>query len=52
MPKYYSDNQIRRMRMVEHVARIQFREICTGFWHGNCNESDHLEDLRINGTVI
>jgi len=38
--------------MVGHVARIQLREIRTGFWYSNCNKSDHLEDLCTNGRMI
>jgi hypothetical protein len=27
-------------------------EVYTGFWWGNLRESDHLEDLGLNGRVI
>jgi hypothetical protein len=28
------------------------REMCTGFWWGNLMETDHLEDLGLDGKVI
>jgi len=27
-------------------------EVCKGFWWGNLEERDHLEDPDINGTII
>jgi hypothetical protein len=30
------------------MAHIGSRELHTGFWQGNLNESDHLDDLGID----
>jgi hypothetical protein len=42
----------RRIRWVEHVARMGKREVHAGFWWGDLREGDHLEDPGINGRVL
>jgi hypothetical protein len=42
----------RRMRWVEHVARMGGGEVYTGFMWGNLRERDHLEDLGVDGRII
>jgi hypothetical protein len=34
---------------MQHVSGTS--ELHTGFWWGNLNESDHLEDLRLDGIL-
>jgi hypothetical protein len=33
----------RRMRWAGYVARMGWREVCTGFWRRNLRERDHWE---------
>ena len=35
-----------------HVARVGAGEVHTGFRRGNLNETDHLEDLILDGRTI
>jgi hypothetical protein len=42
----------RRMRWVEHVARMRRGEACTWFWLGNRKEGDHLEDPSVDDRII
>jgi hypothetical protein len=42
----------RRMRQMEHPARMGDREVRTGFWRKNLMERDHLEDLGFNEMAI
>jgi hypothetical protein len=41
----------RRMRWARNEARIR-GEVCTGYWWGNLNEREHLEDPGIDGRII
>ena len=36
------------MSWTEHVARMERGDVQTGFWWGNLEERDHLEDLGID----
>ena len=54
---YYSPNIVRviksrRMRWVEHVARMGEERGCIGSWCGNRREGDHWGDLGIDGWII
>jgi len=56
---YSSPNTVRviksrSMRWVGHVARIGERreETYSGFWWGNLEERDHLEDPDVDGRII
>jgi len=40
------------MRWAGHVARMGRVEVNTGFWWGNLMETDHLEDLGVDGAII
>ena len=40
------------MKWVGHVARIEGKEVHTGFWWGICMERDHLEDPGLVGRII
>jgi hypothetical protein len=40
------------MRWVGHVARIERKEVYTGFWWGIWMERDHLEDPGLDGRII
>ena len=42
----------RRMRWVEHVARMGGGDAYTGFWWGNLRERDHLGDPGVDGRII
>ena len=42
----------RRMRWEVHVARMGKGEAYTGFWSGNLEEGDHLEDPDIDERII
>jgi len=35
----------RRMRLAEHVARMETGEVHVWFWWGDLKERDYLEDL-------
>jgi hypothetical protein len=40
---------------ITHFLKCQRRErgeVNTGFWWGNVWETDHLEDLGVNGRII
>ena len=39
------------MRWAVHVARMETREVYTGFLFGDLRESDHLKDLGIDGRI-
>jgi len=41
----------RRIRWVEHVARIGRGEMHTGFWWGNMSKRDYLEDPDVDGRI-
>jgi hypothetical protein len=41
----------RKMRLVEHVARMGKGEACTGFWRGNPRERDHWGDPSVDGRI-
>jgi len=41
-----------RMRWVEHVAHIEKEKCIEGFWRGNVNETEHVEDLDIDGRKL
>jgi hypothetical protein len=48
--RYYSGDNIKEDKTCRHVARIGGRrKINTGFWWGNSEERDHLEDLCVDG---
>jgi hypothetical protein len=39
--------------MVGHVAYVGVgRVVCAGFWWGNLQEGDHIENLDIDGKII
>jgi len=40
------------MRLAEHVERTGKEEEYTGFWLGNLQERDHLEDPYVDGNII
>jgi hypothetical protein len=42
----------RRMRWVEHVARVGRGEVYAEFWRGKLSKRDHLEDPDVNGRII
>jgi hypothetical protein len=42
----------RRMRWAGHVAWMEKRKACTGFWWGNVREGDHLGDPGVDGRII
>jgi hypothetical protein len=42
----------RRMRWVWHVARVGWREVCTGCCWGNLRERDHWGDPGVDGRII
>jgi hypothetical protein len=42
----------RRTRWLGLVACMVEREMSAGFWWGSLNESDHFEDLGIDGRII
>jgi hypothetical protein len=42
----------RRMRWVEHVARMGRGEACKVFWWGNLRERGHWGDPGIDGIII
>jgi hypothetical protein len=44
--------KLRRMRWAGHVARMEKREVHTGFWWGDLRESDHLGDPGVDGRII
>lgn len=44
--------QLGRVRWTEHAARIEEREMHTGFWVEKVNKIRHLEDLDVNGRII
>jgi hypothetical protein len=39
------------MRWVRHVARIGIGQSYTGCWWGTLIETDHLEDLYVDGRI-
>jgi hypothetical protein len=39
------------MRWAGHVARVEEGEECTRFWWGDLRESDHLEDVGVDGNM-
>jgi hypothetical protein len=41
----------RRMRWAGHVARMERREVFTGFWLGSPKTRDHWEDLGVGGSI-
>jgi hypothetical protein len=41
----------RRMRWAGHVARMERREVFTGFWLGDPKARDHWEDLGVGGRI-
>jgi len=45
-------DQIKKMRLEVHVARMARGEVCIGFRWGNLRGRDHLEDLGVDGLVI
>jgi hypothetical protein len=40
------------MRWAGHVAFMGRGQVLTGFWWGNLRETDHLEDLGVDGSII
>jgi hypothetical protein len=42
----------RRMRWAGHGARMEKREVHTGFWWGDLREGDHLGDPGVDGRII
>jgi hypothetical protein len=48
---YFSPN-IMSIGRSGSVARIGRREVHTWFWWGNLRETDHLENLGIDGSII
>ena len=54
---YFSSNIVRvirsrRMKLVEHVARVGRGKAYAGFWWRNLRERDHLEDPGVDGKII
>jgi len=41
----------RRMRWVEHIARMGERGDVTGFWWGNLRERDYLEEPGVDERI-
>jgi hypothetical protein len=42
----------RRIRCTGKVAFVGRREIHTGFWWGNLNDTDHLKGLEVDRRII
>jgi hypothetical protein len=51
-PNIITETKSRRMRLVEHVARVREMRNCAEFWSENLRERDHLENLGVDGRVI
>jgi hypothetical protein len=50
--KYYSGDQIKKMRWAGHVALMGEGWLHTGFWWGDLREGDHLEVPGVGGRII
>jgi hypothetical protein len=51
-PNIIREIKSRRMRWAGHVSRMGEGEVHTGFWWGDLEEGDHLEDPGVNGSII
>jgi len=49
LTKYYSGDQIEKVRWAGHVAHTQHKKMNTGFWLGILNETDSSEDFGVDG---
>jgi hypothetical protein len=52
MTNFLSVSTIFYMRWAGHVARMEKREVHTGFWWGDLREGDHLGDPSVDGRII
>ena len=51
-PNFMRVIKSRRIRWVEHVARMGEDRGCIGSWWGNRREGDHWRDLGVDGWII
>jgi len=45
------DDQLEKLEMAGHVARMGKKRGYTGFWCGNMRERDHLEDPSLGERI-